>query len=47
MILSANTHIIGIMTEGITDKICLNIEKESIPDLFGWFYFSNNRIDYI
>jgi hypothetical protein len=25
----------------------LNVEKEGIQDLFGWFYFSNNRIDYI
>jgi hypothetical protein len=47
MILSANTHILGIMTEGITNKISLNVEKEGIQDLFGWFYFSNNRIDYI
>jgi hypothetical protein len=38
MILSANTHIVGIMTEGITNKISLNVEKESIPDLFGCHY---------
>jgi hypothetical protein len=28
------------MTEGITNKISLNVEKESIPDLFGWFISS-------
>jgi hypothetical protein len=39
MILSTNTHILGIMTEGITNKISLNIEKESIPDLFGRCHF--------
>jgi hypothetical protein len=34
MILSANTHILGIITDGITNKISLNVEKECIPDLF-------------
>jgi hypothetical protein len=30
---------LGIMTEGITNKISLNVKKESIPDLFGCYYF--------
>ena len=44
MILSANTHILGIMTEGITNKISLNVEKESIPDLFGYYYLFKKQV---
>jgi hypothetical protein len=37
--MSVNTYILGVMTEGITNKISLSVEKENIPDLFGCYYF--------